>query len=355
MKLIIFTKYSRLGASSRLRSFQYVPFYEAAGISCTVAPLFNDVYLQRFYAKKSTGKVNLLLCYLKRFLLLFTVGRYDVVVIEKELFPYMPALAEKLLRLLHVRYIADYDDAIFHNYDLHPSKLIALFLKNKIAGVMRNAATVVAGNEYLASYAKKAGSAYTCIIPTVINTDVYKVNTQPVKEYVVIGWIGSPTTVKYLEMLLPVLNILNDKYAIQLWIVGGKRGIGFKNEVVKEWSEAGEVNLIQQFDIGIMPLQDSPWERGKCGYKLIQYMGCGLPVVGSPVGVNNNIIQHGCNGFKANTQEDWINCLEALITNPALRPKMGQDGRLLIEEQFNTAGAAAKWLQVINETINRHA
>lgn len=355
MKLIIFTKYSRLGASSRLRSFQYVPFYETAGISCTVAPLFNDGYLQRFYAKKSTGKVNLLLCYFKRFLLLFTVGRYDAVVIEKELFPYMPAIAEKLLRLLRVRYIADYDDAIFHNYDIHPNRLITFFLKNKIAGVMRNAATVVAGNEYLSGYAKKAGANITCIIPTVINTDVYKVNRQPVKEYVVIGWIGSPTTVKYLELLLPVLNVLNDKHAVQLWIVGGKRGIGSKNEVVKDWSETGEVGLIQQFDIGIMPLQDSPWERGKCGYKLIQYMGCGLPVVGSPVGVNNSIIQHGRNGFKANTREDWINSLEALITNPALRAKMGQDGRMIVEEQFNTAGAAAKWLQIINETINRHA
>ncbi len=355
MKVIIFTKYTRLGASSRLRSYQYIPFYQAKGIVCKASPLFSDVYLQKLYAKQSPGKLLVLLCYLKRAASLFSIIGYDVVVVEKELFPYLPATAEKLLNLLGVRFIVDYDDAIFHNYDLHPNKYLKALLKNKIAAVMRSAHLVTAGNGYLQNYAHTAGAKRVAVMPTVINPSVYGVAPKNHGGPVVVGWIGSPTTVKYLDGLLPVLETLAKKFPIRLHIVGGKRGIGLSGEVVIEWSEAAEVGLVQQFDIGIMPLEDSPWERGKCGYKLIQYMGCALPVVASPVGVNNQLVQQGVNGYKAVNNAEWAKYLEDLISQPQLRLTMGDAGRRLVEERYNVVKTAEEWLGLLNKTIVANA
>ena len=355
MKVIIFTKYTRMGASSRLRTFQYIPYYQSHGITCKASPLFNEAYLTRLYAKQRPGKINVLMCYLKRVVSLFTIVGYDVVVVEKELFPYLPATAEKLLKLLGVRFIVDYDDAIFHNYDLHPNRYLKALLKNKIANVMRSAHIVTAGNGYLQNYAQASGARQVVVVPTVVNTAVYAPRNKSAKGPIVIGWVGSPTTVKYLDRLLPVLVKLAEKQTIQLHIIGGKRGIGFKGEKVIEWSEAGEVGLIQRCDIGIMPLEESPWERGKCGYKLIQYMGCGLPVVASPVGVNNQLVQHGINGYKAGDNNSWEMCLGNLIRQPQLRLLMGTAGRQLVEEQYSFCKAAIDWLGILNKTATAHA
>ena len=101
------------------------------------------------------------------------------------------------------------------------------------------------------------------------------------------------------------------------------------------WTEAAEVAAIAEFDVGIMPLADEPWERGKCGYKLIQYMACGLPVVASPVGVNRQIVEHGVNGFLAETPTQWDEALRTLLADPALRQRMGQAGRQKVERQFS--------------------
>jgi len=158
MKVIIFTKYTRMGASSRLRSYQYIPFYQGEGVVCKASPLFSDVYLQKLYAKQNPGGLLVLLCYFKRLVMLVSIIGFDVVVVEKELFPYLPAIAEKLLKVLGVRFIVDYDDAIFHNYDLHPNRHLKKLLKNKIAAVMRSAHVVTAGNSYLQNYAVAAGA-----------------------------------------------------------------------------------------------------------------------------------------------------------------------------------------------------
>jgi len=131
MKVLYLTKYSRLGASSRLRSFQYFPFLKENGIDVAFSPLFNDEYLKDLYSGKQSVK-TIFSSYLKRFFILFTVFKYDKIVIEKELFPYLPALFERILAFAKVKYIVDYDDAIFHNYDLSPNKLIRFFLRNKI-------------------------------------------------------------------------------------------------------------------------------------------------------------------------------------------------------------------------------
>lgn len=373
MKILILSRYSRLGASSRLRLYQFIPYFEAKGITCVIQPLLNDRYLHELYSGAGVSKVNLLKGYYKVFLKLTDVKAFDAVIIEKEIFPFLPPFAEWWLRVSKVPYIVDYDDAIFHNYDRHPNRLIRALLGRKIAYIMRHATAVICGNEYLAGYAREAGARRVIRVPTVIDTDRYGVRDRtaiapadtsdrsPVAAPadrsdhapdVVIGWIGSPFSLKFLRGLRPVLQELLDDYPARVHIVGGKKGIGLGDrEAVIDWSEEREVELIQGFDIGIMPLEDSPWERGKCGYKLIQYMGCGLPVVGSPVGANEEIIVEGQNGFKPSDESEWKEALRKLILSAPLRREMGHKGREMVEAAYSLNGAAEVW---VNEIENTH-
>src|SRR5690606_35501225 len=213
---------------------------------------------------------------------------YDCILIEKELFPYMPPWAEWLISKSGKKYVMDNDDAVFHNYDLHRYLLVRLMLKRKIDKVMRYSHKVVVGNSYLADRAYKAGAAKVALIPTVVDGSKYhKIGNHTSDTVVKIGWIGSRTPLKYLQALLPTFEKLKKKHDFELVNIGGGKSIGFSGrETVVIWTEEGEVTEIQKLDIGIMPLTDSPWERGKCGYKLIPYMTCGLPVIGSPIGVN---------------------------------------------------------------------
>lgn len=346
MKLLYLTKYSRKGASSRLRSYQYFPFLEAEGMRVTVKPLFDDRYLEKLYSGKKPvleiGKA-----YIQRFFVLFTVFGYDKVVLEKELFPYLPSWAEQTLAFLGVKYYVDFDDAIFHNYDLHPNKWIRFFLKDKIDRVMRSAQTVIAGNEYLAERAKKAGAKKVVVLPTVIDIVRYHNKTAFRQDKTIIGWIGSPSTFKYVKTLFPVFEKLAQKYPITIHIVGAKEAasVSFPIEFI-EWSEDSEVEAISKFDIGIMPLEDSPWEKGKCSYKLIQYMACGIPVVASPVGMNRQVVSEGINGYLAKDAAGWSDALEEMITDKHKCRTFGSSGRQLIERDY-TVQAQFKTLSAV--------
>jgi len=337
VRLLFLTRYAHMGASSRYRFLQYIPWLEREGMECVVSPLFDDDYLVRRYQTGHAGRVDVLKAFAKRMLVLFKVRSFDVVVVEKELLPYVPALPEWLLNRLGVPYIADYDDALFHQYDQHPNKLFRALMGNKIALVMRRSALVTAGNPYLAEYARRAGAPRVEVLPTVIDLDKYALlpkDNDPARVFT-IGWIGSPSTSKYLRDIAPALAEVCAKGRARVVLVGsGEVDLpGVPVEIVP-WSEATEVANIQRFDAGIMPLVDSPWERGKCGFKLIQYMACGLPVVGSPVGVNSEIVEHGVNGFLATDHADWVAALSGLRDDAALRARLGQEGRVKVERQY---------------------
>lgn len=348
MKVLYLTKYTKKAASSRLRSFQYFPLLAKENIEITVRPFFDDTYLDKLYNKQKQHPIAILKYYFSRFFVLFTVFKYDKVVIEKELFPYFFSWFERLLKVLKVSYIVDYDDAIFHNYDLSKSKIISLLLKRKIDNVMRFSDCVIAGNSYLAERAISAKAKQVVIIPTVIDTEQYEVKSDYQSEPIIIGWIGSPTTFKYVENILPVLNELIEKYHCKVHIVGAKSSLALaKNIEFITWTAATEVSSIKKFDIGIMPLDNTPWELGKCSYKLIQYMGCGIPVVASPVGMNKDVVEEGINGFLANSNQEWLLCLEKLILNETMRKDFGQNGREKAEKNYSIKKKSEALLKIL--------
>jgi glycosyltransferase involved in cell wall biosynthesis len=323
-----------MAASSRLRTYQFLPFWEKYFEQVEVAPLLNQQYLQGFYAGKKSSKLNILMCYLKRLLILFRAYRYDLIWVEKELFPFLPPFAEWVLSRTK-GYVVDYDDAIFHNYDCNRSALIRRLLPRKIDKVMRFSDLVWTGNPYLMDRAQAAGARRVCFLPTVIDPARYRLKTYTPNPVTCIGWIGSPTTQKYLKALLPVFEALHRQFPIRILLVNGTKALPFSGEItVVPWTEEGEVDAILQMDIGIMPLPDSPWERGKCAYKLIQYMACGLPVVASPVGFNATVVTHGDNGYLAASPEAWQEHLTDLILHPEKRQTMGQQGYCRVQENY---------------------
>lgn len=336
MPLLIFPKYTRGGASSRYRSFQYLPALEAAGLRFTVSPLFDDAYLAHKYAHGRARIGDVLRAFARRLWAVLTVPRAAVVVIEYELLPWFPAVLERWLAWRGCRMVVDYDDALFHQYDAHPNPWVRRLLGRKIATVMRLAHTVVAGNAYLADYARRAGAPRVVVIPTVIDLARYPIkDTERATGVFTIGWIGSPTSGRFLHEIASALAEVCRDGCAQVRLVGSGH-IELPDVPVEliAWREETEVDEIRRFDVGIMPLPDEPWARGKCGFKLIQYMACGLPVVASPIGVNTEIVEPGRNGFLASTPEEWVTVLRDLALDRDLRRTMGRSGREKVEKIY---------------------
>lgn len=345
MKLLVLARYDQLGASSRLRSYQFLRWYQAAGIECKVHALITDSMLREKYSRGRYSVFSLLLTYFKRAYIVFRAGDRDLIWIEKELLPFIPAFIEKIL-LGGKPYVIDFDDAIFHNYDLHRSRLVRQVLGKKIDQLMALSLCVVAGNAYIAARAQASGAPQVVKVPTVIDLDRYRAAPPDVGNNktgeVVVGWIGSPTSIQYLRLIEQSLANLSARFNIRLRVIcsNGFAMSGVLTESIP-WAETDEVRLLQECDIGVMPLEDSAFERGKCGYKLIQYMGCGLPVVASPIGVNVSIVENGINGYLACSEAEWLSSLEALIGDPVLRKSMGAAGRQRVEQSYCVQVVAA--------------
>lgn len=336
-KVLFLTKYARNGASSRYRTFQYLPWLERAGIECRVMPLFDEAYLIHRYQSGRGRPQDVLRAFGRRLRALASARQFDLVVIEYELLPYFPALPERWLNWLDVPYLVDYDDALFHQYDQHKNGWVRRLLGQKIARVMRCAKLVTVGNAYLAAYARRAGAARVELLPTVIDLTRYpqlRVPRPPDRPFT-IGWIGSPSTAAYLEAIAPALARVCRGGKGRLQLIGsGPVDLPDVPVEVLPWNDATEVNMLRHFDVGIMPLPDQLWARGKCGFKLIQYMACGLPVVASPVGVNAEIVEHGVNGFLASTEDEWVQALGSLLSDAELRERMGRAGREKVEQHY---------------------
>ena len=352
MKLLLLSRYSRLGASSRLRSYQYLPYLQSQGVEVTVSPFFDDAYLMGLYAGQKIRWLNIVKGYLRRVAELLRSRQYDLIWLEKELFPWLPAIVEICVRRSGIPYVVDYDDAIFHRYDTHPNPLVRTFLAHKIDAVMRRAAMVVTGNDYLADRARSAGAKRIEYLPTVIDLNRYEIRREHEGNPFTVGWVGTQVTVNYLNKAASALADVAAKRWVKIVAVGPQRMILDNLPIeVLPWSEETEVERICDFDVGIMPLHDDLWERGKCGYKLIQYMACGIPVIASPVGVNRKIVEHGCNGFLASTHSEWVNYLLILADDRRLARQMGEAGRGKVEREYCLQVTAPKLIKLMRQIV----
>ena len=347
--IIFLTKYGNLAASSRLRAYQYKDKIDSPILNVEVQSLFSNMYLEKKFKSKSISIFYIFYLYLKRLFFLLKLNKDEVIIIHCELFPYIPPIFEWVLFKLNKNIYVDYDDAIFHNYDLSDNLYIKLFLSQKIKFSMKMSAGVIAGNDYILNYAQNAGAKKVLKLPTVIDLDNYAINPPSYKKNnnFTIGWIGSPSTTKYLEIIKEPLARLALKIPIVLYLVGAdiNQEISIDNiEIVSiPWSELNEQKALKIFDVGVMPLYDNPWEKGKCAFKLIQYMASFLPVVASNVGMNAEIINNYNNGFVAKNSDDWFNFFYMLYSQPKLRSEMGLKGRDMVERNFTIQSRLAEF------------
>ncbi len=340
--VLILSRHARQAASSRLRTYQYIPYLRARGARVTSVPFFDESYLGRLYRSRGRGALDVLRAYSRRASALPGIRRASVVWIEKELFPYLPGFIESLPSRLGVRYVVDYDDATFHTYDNNSNPLVRGLLANKLDGLLRGARAVTVGNAYLERYVEARGVQSIARVPTVVDLARYAANPEPPGDEIRVGWIGTPNTTQYLELLRVPLREVAKTRRIRLVTVGAAPLDDFGVPLEQHaWSADTEAELLSSLHIGVMPLQDGPWERGKCGYKLIQYMANSRPVIASPVGVNEDIVTPDT-GILAADAAGWSAALIRLIDDAALRQRMGAAGRKLVEASYSLEIMAPK-------------
>ncbi len=355
MRILLLSRYSRLGASSRLRFYQYLPHLDSTNIRVTVAPLMSNDYVTGLYGGK-VPVAKVARAYITRLLWMRRARRFNVIWMEKELLPWIPAWIELALLPTDVPVVVDYDDAVFHRYDRHPSALVRRILGRKIDALMRRASLVVVGNDYLAERAKAAGARHVEFLPTVVDAERYTVESATPGRTLTLGWIGSPATASYLSLVASSLREMIASRRVRVVAVGANpQQVEHLPVEARPWREETEVSEIQQFDIGIMPLPDEPFERGKCGYKSIQYMACGKPVVASPVGINSVIVRQGVDGFLASTTTEWTEALRKLVDDAALRQRMGAAGRERVLARYSLAVAAPKLEQLLRSVVGKRS
>lgn len=346
IKVLGLALYGTLAASTRYRIGQYAPGLAAHGIDLQVRHLLGDEYLRRRFVGNAMPWGEMLRASIDRLGDLRRQESFDVVMLYGELFPMIPAFVER--GLLRQPYIYDFDDAFYLKYRSGKWASMSPILGNKFDHLMANASAVTAGNSVLSRYAKQHNMA-TYAFPTVVDVTRYLPAERSANGMFTIGWIGSPSTAPYLSDLVAPLADLGRESSVRLVVIGGKAPVipGVATEEV-EWQEKTEIDLINTFDVGVMPLPDDDWARGKCAFKLIQYMACGLPVVASPIGANVEVVRHDCGWLAASAQE-WLEALRKLRDNGSMRKEMGRAGRDRIIKDYSLQ----RNLPILAEIIHR--
>lgn len=361
LHVLALPRYSEAAPSSRYRFGQFLPALARSGIDVEVEPLFGDWYMASLRRGERPPLSRLVGAYLGRIGGLLARRRPDLLWIEKELLPFLPWWLERALIGAAVPVLVDLDDCQFHRYDQHRWRWVRALLGDKIDRGMAAAGLVTAGSPYIAERAASAGAARIVTLPTAIDLTRYPaapVSTPSRRDDFVIGWIGTPGNTRYLLELEQPLQRFAVEAKFRLVVIGGWPGAlagRFEGVAIeyRDWTETAEIAELQALDVGIMPLPDQPWERGKCGLKLLQYMASWKPAVASPVGVNTALVEHGKTGFLARSDDDWLVALRRLNTEPVLARAMGAVGRQRIESDYALDVIAPRLAQLMLDAAGR--
>ncbi len=338
--------------SQRFRYEQYLSFLEAHDFTFVIAPYLKQstweiLYKEGRFIKKTFAILG---AWFKRWFLLFSIKQYDIIFIHREVKPMGFPVLEWLICKLGKKVVYDFDDAIWlKNYSESNKAVSSLKRYSNVKKLCQWADVVSCGNDYLGNYAKQ-WNANVVINPTTIDTENYHNKmAQHNNEKPIIGWTGSHSTIRYLYAIYPIIEELEKQHEFEFRVISDlppKSGPKSLNFI--KWSKENEIAVLSQIDIGIMPLEDDQWAKGKCGFKALQYMSLGIPAITSPVGVNTSIIQHEKNGFLSNTPDEWRSALEKLLTNKSNLLKMGQEARKTVEENYSVKANQSNFLHLFD-------
>ncbi len=360
MPSILFIAAHRLqrSPSQRFRFEQYLQYFESQGFDWELSYLIPESHDADFYKPGNlrTKMEVFATSWWKRLQDVIRAREFDLIFVQREAFMTGSTRFERLFAKSGAKLIFDFDDAIWHlDVSEGNKKLGWLKRPGKTADIIGYSHHVIAGNNYLADYARQFNPNVT-VIPTTIDTEYHRPHTlpEPKREQVCIGWTGSHTTVKHFRLAEHVLLRLKERYGekIRFKLIGDPEysndALGLKGT---PWTLADEVDKLRNIDIGIMPLPDDEWAKGKCGFKGLQYMAMEIPPVMSPVGVNTEIITHGENGFIAGNDEEWYATLCRLIEEPDLRSRIGKAARQTIIDRYSVESQKEVYLEVLNRAM----
>lgn len=352
-KLHIIAPYPKGEApSQRFRFEQYIPFWEENNLEICYHSFHTSKSWQRLYKKGHFIQKFLDLNYnfIRRWILLFRLIGAKHIFMHREMAHLGPPVFEWILvKIMRRKYIYDFDDAIWiPNYSSANARFQKLKCYWKVPALIRWASKVSAGNDFLANYARQFNSNVV-VIPTTIDTKNQhtKLVDQETKP-LMIGWTGTHSTMHYLDFVVPVLRKLELEFDFKFKVISNKKpNYQLRSLVYQDWKEETEIEDLAEIQIGIMPLILDAWSEGKCGFKALQYMALGMASIVSPVGVNTKIVQHGANGFIAETTQEWENALRLLLENEELRIELGRNALESIQKEWSVDVWKEKYLNLL--------
>ncbi|MGC2401300.1 MAG: glycosyltransferase family 4 protein [Acidobacteriaceae bacterium] len=360
-KILFITHHPREDASSRYRVYDFVPYLEAAGHTCTVRP-FSTERLFRILRRGGHSAVKVLhavFCSIRRMRDILEAGSYDLVLINREAYPFFTPFVEKLLMAQCGNVVYNFDDAVYMGHGQLRGLGSPLLYKMKYGAgfndLIRDSKLVLGGSQALVDYALQFNTN-VALVPTVIDLQAYVYNPRPVdsQEPITVGWLGSNSTSPYLPAIEPALRRLaeNNPGRVRFRFVGdAKLRMDLPNCEILPFRLNSEIEDLGMLDIGLMPLHDTPWTRCKCSFKAIQYMGVGAVPVVSPVGMAASLIEHGVDGFHATTENDWYERLQELLDDPMLRLRMAASARAKVEENYAMQSWGPKFASLIEREL----
>jgi glycosyltransferase involved in cell wall biosynthesis len=319
-------------AASRYRVLQYIPYLESRGVEATVS----------LYPRSLKENIEFFR----------TLPEYDLVFLQRKRFN-QPRL--RWLRKRTKRIVYDFDDSVMYR-NSKANNPISKTRRRRFIQMIRASDFVIAGNEFLKNQVLSFNPNVE-VIPTPVDQEKYHLKDYSIKkEKVTLGWIGDHGSIHYLEKMRPILERIGERYPhAELKIVCDIFFDCEKINVVKKmWKSEEEVAELQSFDIGLMPLVDDPWSWGKCGLKIIQYQGVGVPVVCTPVGINRDLVEDGVNGLWAKTPEEWESKISNLIEDSALREKMGREGRRKVLGKYTIQSCGPRLFSILHRALKRN-
>ena len=337
----------------RFRFEQWLALLPEGAVESRVLGLFGESAYRRLYEPGGTLRkaVQCAAALGRRVLQVVEAQRADVVYLYREAFVFGPALLEPLLEH-RVPVVFDFDDAIYLLDTSQANARVGRLLKDpgKVGRIIAGAAVTTVGNEHLAAYAR-GFSDRVRVIPTTLDVERYRPQPHPPGELVRVGWSGSPTTSKYLRGIERPLRRMLAELPVELVVSGDPafRLDGAERVRVVPWSPQTEIAQVGAFDIGLMPLPDDEWTRGKCGFKALLYMALGVAPVVSPVGVNTSIVTDGHNGLWAADEQEWFDAVATLVGDEQLRRRLGAAGRETVVERYSGQQWAPRFLEVLQE------
>lgn len=331
-------------ASTRYRLYQFLPALKARGHEARASAFYP---LLPSPSRGSFRRVrDWVSGYCRQISRCLTSGRFDLVVVHRSICPYV---LNEIARVIRTPIVYDFDDALW--LQKRPA-WIPFADKKPWELFCSRADLILAGNPFLAEHAAKLNRNVR-VLPTVVDTDVFAPGRSAPREIPLIGWVGSPMTFRFLEPVLPLLDELGRERRFRVRVVGSEQSVSLKNVVVEQpaWSEEAESALFTDLDIGIYPLQDDDWGRGKCGLKSIQYMAAGVAHVVSPVGVVREICADGESALWAKDARDWAQHLTRLLDDPGLRARLALNGRRQIESTFSLSRWANQFVDLLESAL----